>query len=329
MMSWLFGTEDTCNCPDMYGFIGNNGDRAQDMENDYLNAATQRVYFQRLLDIALSVFKWEGLPEGIDSRQMEYWLIRDGFCGFIHDPDLRYGTNRDAAPEGYAVLPLMLYGDFDLYNIPKSRRAYAVNGTQLTLDQTDSVVIWNNQARLPMWETLRLFAYRLANAERTVDVNIMNQKTPKIFKCTDQQRLSIQNILMKIAGNQYAFLVDKKIDLSTVDMLDLNPSLVAPEVQVIKHQYWNEALTYLGIENTNTEKKERLISDEVFSNMGDVEAQRFTRLVPRLDACDKINEMFGLNVSVEFRSGQYIRADGQNSQQVISKGMSESGVDYE
>lgn len=318
-----------CNYPSFYGGILQNGDRAEDMENDYMALATYRSYFYRLLDIALSVFKWEGLPDGIDSRQMEYWLLRDGFVGFLKDDDLKTGKNAEAAPEGYAVLPIMLYGDFDLYNIPKSRRAYAINGTQLTLDELDSEIIWNNQARIPMWETLHLFASRLTNAERTVDVNITNQKTPVIFRCTDQQRLSVKNIMMKIKGSVYAFLVDKNVDLSTVQIDDIKPPMVSPEVQAVKHQYWNEALTYLGIENVNTEKKERLVSDEVYSNMGDVEAQRFTRLIARKDAAEAINKRFGLNVSVEFRSGQYIRADGQNAQQVISKGMDEGVQDYE
>ena len=92
----------------------------------------------------------------------------------------------------------------------------------------------------------------------------------------------------------------------------------------MKHQYWNEALTYLGVENVTTEKKERLVSNEVMSNMGDVEAQRFTRLNARKRACEQINELFGLEVDCEFRSGIYIKADGYGAQNIATTGMNPS-----
>ncbi len=96
---------------------------------------------------------------------------------------------------------------------------------------------------------------------------------------------------------------------------------VSNDLQILKHQYWNEALTFLGVENVNTEKKERLVSDEVMSNMGDVEAQRFTRLNARKWACEQISDMFGLDVDCDFRSGMYIKADGYGAQNIATTGM--------
>ena len=72
-------------------------------------------------------------------------------------------------------------------------------------------------------------------------------------------------------------------------------------------------MTYLGIENTKTDKKERMVSDEVLGNMGDVEAQRFTRLNSRKQFCKEVNEMFGLEIDVDFRSGMYIRTDKEGT----------------
>lgn len=317
----------SCNYPSFYGGILQNGNKHEDMENDYMNSATYTMYWQRLMDIALSVFEWKNLPKGIDSRMIELWLMMYGFVGFFYDDDLKYGSNKESAPEGYAVLPIMLQGNFDLYNYPKERRAYAVNGTNVTLDQTDSVIIFNNQVRLPMTYILELFASRLANIERTIDVNVMNQKCPKVIRCTDRQRLTFKNIMMQVMGNVYYMLCDKNVDLKNIDVLDVTNPFVSLDLQVLKHQIWNEALTYLGIENVNTEKKERLVSDEVLSNMGDVEAQRFTRLVARQKACDEINEKFGLNVDVEFRSGTYIKGNGVNSQTIKVGTMKADGVE--
>ena len=81
-----------------------------------------------------------------------------------------------------------------------------------------------------------------------------------------------------------------------------------------------------GVENVNTEKKERLITDEVMTNMGDVEAQRFVRLNARKWACTQINDLFGLDVDVDFRSGIYIKADGFGSRNIATTGMKDTTV---
>ena len=301
--------------------IMQNGKRSRNKENFQLNQASYRSYMGRLMELAMSVFEWSGLPEGVDVRMLEYWLMRDGFVAFFHDPDLATGKDADNAPEGYAVLPCLLQGEFDMYSYPRERTAYAVNGLNVPLNEDNSVLIFNNYLRVPMFETLHLYAMRLAELDRTIDVNVQGQKTPKVISSKDAQRLSFENLVMDVQGNSYWVLADKSLDLKDVNVLDLSVPYVASELQVLKHQYWNEALTFLGVENVNTEKKERLVSDEVMSNMGDVEAQRFVRLNARKQACEEINSLFGLEVDCNFRSGMYIKADGYGAQEIATTGM--------
>ena len=306
--------------------ILNDGTRAQDTMNVLDNNTSYLMYLWRLLDLAMSVFEWHNLPKGVDERMLELWLLQNGFCVFFYDEDLKYGQNELNAPEGYAVLQALIAGQWDMYNYPRERRAYAVNGLNVDLDETNSVLIFNDYLRVPMFMTLDLYARRLAEIDRTIDVNVRNQKTPKILRGSDKQTLTMKNIVKQIDGNDYNVIVDKNFDVSNMDTLDLTAPYVAGELNVLKHQYWNEALTYIGIENVNTEKKERLVSDEVMSNMGDVEAQRFTRLNARVKACDEINELFGLDVDVTFRSGTYIKADGYGAQQIATSGMQTGAV---
>lgn len=305
--------------------IMQNGNRAQDSENTVMNNASYLMYLWRLMDLAMSVFEWKNLPKGVDPRMLEMWLLQNGFCVFFYDEDLKYATY-DEAPEGYAVLQCMIAGHWDMYNYPIERRAYAVNGLNVELDETNSVLIFNDYLRVPMFPTLQLYAQRLAEIDRTIDVNVMAQKTPKIIRCDEKQRLTFKNLAMEIQGNVYYIMSDKNVDLKDIDVLDTSSPYVANELQILKHQYWNEALTFLGVENVTTEKKERLVSTEVFSNMGDVEAQRFTRLNARKLACQQINELFGLDVDCDFRSGIYIKADGYGSQQIATTGMKDSTV---
>ncbi len=308
-----------------FGGIMQNGDRSEEAENVIMNQNTYYMYLWRIMDLAMSVFDWQNLPKGVDERMLEFWLMRNGFCVFFYDEDLKYSSLADGnAPEGYAVLQAMINGPWDMYNYPTSRRAYSVNGLNVDLNESNSVLIFNDYLRVPMFPILQLFAQRLAEIDRTIDINVMNQKTPKIVRCDEKQRLTFKNLMMQAQGNVYWIFGDKNIDLKNVDVLDVSSPYVGTELQILKHQYWNEILTFLGIENVTTEKKERLIANEVMSNMGDVEAQRFTRLNARKKACEQINELFGLDINCEFRSGIYIKADGYGSQQVATTGMVDS-----
>lgn len=296
--------------------------RAQDAETFITNQDTATMYMWRLMNLAISVFKWDNLPKGVDARMLEFWLLRDGFVGFFYDEDLKHDeTHR--APEGYAVLPMMIQGQWDMYEYPRDRRAYAVNGFNYECTEDNSVLIFNNYLRIPMWLTLWQYAMRLANAQRTIDVNVNQQKTGRLIRCTEKQRLTYLNVAKEVDEGKPWIHGDKNINLDDFQVFDTSTPYVANEIQIYKHQLWNEALTYLGIENTNTDKKERLISDEVINNMGDVESERFTRLNARKQAVNEINELFGLNIEVDFRSGQYIRTGSTGNARVSVDNMTD------
>lgn len=285
--------------------ILNNGARAQDATMVISNQDTANMFMWRLMNLAISVFKWENLPEGIDERMIEWWLLRDGFVGFFFDEILK-NDRLARAPEGFAVLPLQMLGDFDNYEYPVDRMAYSVSGNTYALNEMNSVIIFNNYLRVQMWQTLWHYAYRLAETQRTIDINIHQQRTGRIVRCDEKQKLSYLNAAAEVDEGKPWIHADKNFNPEAFQAIDTTTPYIANDLQIYKHQLWNEALTYLGIENTNTDKKERMISDEVLNNMGDVESERFTRLNARKQAVTQINEKWGLDIKVDFRAGAYV-----------------------
>ena len=311
--------------------IMQDGQRAQNADMVITNQDTATMFMWRLMDLAISVFDWKNLPKGVDARMLEFWLLRDGFIGFFYDEALKYDEKR-RAPEGYAVLPLMSQGAWDMYEYPVDRKAYSVNGFQYDCNENNSVIIFNNFLRVPMWLTLWQYAMRMAEVQRTIDINCKQQRTARVIRCDEKQRLTYLNYAKEVDEGRNWVHGDKNLDLDAFQVFDITTPYIGNDMQVYKHQLWNEALTYLGIENVNTDKKERLITDEVINNMGDVEAERFTRLNARKQACDEINELFGLNVDVDFRSGTYIRTGATGNAQVEVTSNTEGNVpgdDYE
>lgn len=259
-------------------------------ESAEMNNKTFNQYYNRLMNLAISMFEWKNLPPSVDPRFLELCLFGDGMAVFFKDEVM-----------GELALQCMIGGELDVYRIPKTRRAYATNGYNQVLNETNSVLIFNNELHTNSMLDVEMFAKRLYKLERTIDVNVEAQKTPIVVTCGEGQRLTFKNLLMQYEGGQPFIFGDKNLDLNQIKVLNTTSPYVADRIQELKTQIWNEALTCLGITNMNINKKERLVSDEASSAMGFTLAQRFTRLNPRKRACEQINAMFDLNIDVEYR----------------------------
>lgn len=255
-----------------------------------MNMFTWRQYYDRLTELAISMFEWKNLPESIDPRFMELMLFGDGMVVFFEDEEL-----------GYLCLQTMISGNLNVYRIPEDRTAFATNGYQRRLDSSNSVIIFNNYLHTNSVLDVEMFSKRLYNLDRAIDVNANAQKTPILIQCDESQRLTMKNMYMQYDGNQPFIFGTKNFDPNGLKVLQTGAPYVCDKLYELKSQIWNEALTYLGISNVNAQKKERMITDEVQRNLGGTIASRYSRLNSRKEACKKINAMFGLNIDVEYR----------------------------
>lgn len=259
-------------------------------ESAYMNNITYMQYYNRLTELALSMFEWKNLPKTVDQRFLEMCLFSDGMCVFFEDEVL-----------GYLGLRCMIGGQLNVYQIPTDRRAYATNGYQKELDGTNSVIIFNNYLHTNSMLDVEMFSKRLYNLDRAIDVNANAQKTPVLIQCDESQRLTMKNLYKQYEGNEPFIFGSKGLDANGLKVLQTGAPYVADKLYDLKTQIWNEALTYLGISNINVVKKERMITDEVSRNQGGTVASRYSRLESRRQACKQINEMFSLNIWVDYR----------------------------
>lgn len=260
-------------------------------ESAVMNNATYIQYYNRLIELSIAMFDWTGLPDTIDPRFLELTLFKYGQAVFFEDEVM-----------GYLTLTNAVQGGFDVYGYPVASRAYSpYNNYQKNLTLDDSVIIYNNYLRTPSSLDVEVFAKRLYNLDRVIDVNANAQKTPVLIKCAETQRLTMKNLYKEFDGNSPVIFGDNGLNDANFTVLSTEAPYVADRIYQLKTQIWNEALTYLGISNINVQKKERLITDEVSRNMGGVIASRYSRLNARQNACEKINKMFGLNVWCEYR----------------------------
>lgn len=259
-------------------------------ESAYMNNRTYQQYYWHLLGLAISMFEWKNLPDTIDERFLELTLFSDGKALFFRDDVI-----------GDLTLQVALGGNFDVYRIPKNRRAYSANGYNKQCDETNSVIIWNNMMHTDSKLDVEMFAKKLYDIDMSIIVNAKAQKTPTLILCDEEEKLTLENIYMQYDGNKPVIFGKKGLNPNSVSAISTGAPYVADKLFELKTRYWNEALTYLGISNLAINKKERLISEEVSKAMGSTIANRYVRLNTRKQAAEQINKMFGLNIDVAYR----------------------------
>ena len=269
-----------------------------------LNDASYFDYLDRMRKIALSMFEWESLPDSMNARYLEMTLFYKGQAGLLYDKDYGF-INTQATDSGY----------INIYGLPSRIQCYSyrynemrdlyVKGSGEPIDK-EAILVLNNYDRTPTATTLQLFAYRLAQAQRTADVNIMAQRTPILITTDQRQEFSMRKLYEQYDGNTPVIYADKNSGLNpdAVRAIKTDAPFIATDILQYKILIWNEFLSFLGISNLD-EKRERLISSEIDSNNELVNMNLQSYLIPRKKACEEFNQKYGTNIDVKVRSDLY------------------------
>lgn len=269
----------------------------------WLNDRTYLDYKSRLKKIATSIFEWKNLPDSMDSEYIEYCLYALGQCAFLYTDEY-----------GYINTKATINGNLNLYGLPTALNCYSFGSVQYnrnvyyggesTDKNTECILVKNTQERVPAptVATLELFAYRLYQAERTADVNVQNAKRSRLILTSENQRLTMENMFRQYDSNvPYIFGDSQNFKAGTVESLDISSTFIGSDIMKYKKEIWNEALTFLGVDNFS-EKKERLVSDEINTNNEVINLNLMSFLAPRQKACEQFNKKYGENIEVKVRS---------------------------
>ena len=272
-----------------------------------MNNQTYIDYLERMKKICLSMFEWENLPESMNARFLEMCLFYNGQAALFYDDEYGY-INSMAADGGY----------INIYGLPTEIQCYSYRFNQRrSLYMTDTgqpkgeecILVMNNYERVPTTSTISLFAYRLAEAQRTADVNIKAHRTPILITTDQKQYFTLKKMYEEYDGNTPAIFADKNlISPEALKAIKTDAPFLVNDIFQYKREIWNEFLTFMGIQNLS-EKRERLITGEVDSNNELLNLNLQALLIPRKEACKQFNEKYGLMgdraIDVKVRSDLY------------------------
>ena len=258
------------------------------------NMKTYLMYRQEMLTLAENVFEFKNLPEFIDVSYLNKILLRNGSIAFFKDEIL-----------GLIALPYDVIGNFDIYGRPVTIMARAANGTYYKkLTQNEFVIMYDNNGRYPIFMDICQMAERIALSKRTIDVNIVQQRTPRIWKTSQDKKRTLQDMLANIDGMEENIATYESIDIDDMNVVLAPAPFVADKIDIHLDKEWAEFYRLIGVANLVEQKRERLIKDEMSASQGGTIASRFSRFEPRKRAILEINKKFGTNIEVSYYDGE-------------------------
>jgi hypothetical protein len=285
-------------------------------------AIIERMYMRVLTELASNRFKWEGLPPSIDARFMELTLFRYALSIFYYDEDyVNYFALQGGAAGQLNMMnnPLAFRvvgnGSFvgktlsavptvqEVVTMPMGDNGRRTKNIELVRKDAECVPIWANYLRVPDLDIVMIYSKKLADIDRSIEINAHNARRTKVLVSSENQKLTNVNINRQIDEGQPFVHVKKGMgvdnDILTAVDMGVDPDSVV-NLHILKVRLWGECMGLLGINNANQDKKERMVESEVSSNDAQVSAMRAVNLNARQMACDSINSLYNLNVSVDY-----------------------------
>lgn len=256
------------------------------------NFKTYEMYKRQLLTLAENVFEFTNLPDFIDVSYLNKQLLRKGCIAFFKDEVM-----------GVLALPFTSIGTLDVYGRPNTIQVISMNGYTRVLKRDEFVIMYDNNGRYPLWLDILQYAERLALDTRTIDINIAQQKTPRIWKTKQEKEQSLKAMINNVDSFENLVATYEDLDLDDIQIVLEPAPFVADKIDMHKDKDWNEFLRLIGISNLSYQKKERNIKDEIYAMQGGTIASRYSRFEPRQRAVEEINKKFGTKIEVKYYDG--------------------------
>ena len=239
--------------------------------------------------LSLNMFRWEGLPQTIESRHIENSLFNYGLCLIVNDDDL-----------GFISVPCNYGAYMNVNNVPTEVRTCGFNYVKtfdyISKDKNKCQLILNNDLAIGNESYIYDYAQRMFEVENCIRVNINQQKFPWFVNTTPNNKKTMETMFEKVMNGE-PYILGSKDQIGNVEVLTLNTPYIVDKLNQYKYELEREVLSFHGL-NNNFEKKERLLVDEVNSNNDFIDRNVELMYRQRQLACESLNKKFGWNVRV-------------------------------
>lgn len=256
--------------------------------NDFLSMYNTKI--KELSDNYCSRFIWSGQSEQLTSERIEYNILSHGYIVYFNDP-----------MRGELLLPANITG-YNVYNEPNSIMATGL-GYTYQVNIKDCCLYVDSIQGEPFMTIMQEYAIKMTKLNTLIEEHMQQLKHPYVFGCTEETKLQAKMLFAKLKKKDVEPLfLDKTLEQTQqvgINALDLRVPYMLTDLLNDLQTLENKYNTLIGMNNANTTKRERLITDEVNSNNEIIKYNIEKELKKRQMFCDKVNKKFNTNLSVE------------------------------
>lgn len=258
---------------------------------EYTNIATIQDIYNMLYEYLVNLIALENLPDGISERYCLQVLIEQGCLCFYRNIAL----NKLVALYASNIAEEDIYGDPQLV-VTTSRNGLIHDEVKVP---EDGVLVWANKTRIPIVYRVNMYASRLFQIKRALDINISQFKIPRVLSVPKPQVQTVLNLINQLDENRPFLVVDSGLSADNWSILATDVPSHVTELIDAWNQELNSFFNWIGI-SSKSEKKERLVTNEAFSsNEPVISARRF--IFGEVESCfERVNEKFGTDIQVKF-----------------------------
>lgn len=261
------------------------------------NSEIYMHYRERLINLALAQFEWHGLPDTCDRLYFEKMLLFRGKASIYQPEGTDFWLSTDFIQrEDGTGSPLNVYG------YPKNIRGIGYGEHNLIdVEPGQFEILFDNMTMVSLMPKIDLYARLLWEVHNTYRSNLQQQITPYIVLTEKTSELSIRNFFNNIFGFRPVISMKSSWDPEAIKTLDTRVNFIGKELLENLKIVWGEALSILGI-TSETTKKERMLDNELSLNRMENDICLNSRLLNRMEFCNKMNEKYGFELSVNLSS---------------------------
>lgn len=285
----------------MSNFITVDEAMRSDMMRDYTTTYPKKVdpnsssffyYVRALFRKAMSIYQFEGFPEYWD---YDYFVSTLFSQGFITITDTEMG-----------VLPLRCgVTGINVFNHPTTVIVAnpVLGNLQRTIDE-DCALVKISYDYKGILDIVYRYAYMLSECDSGISVNLMNSKVAFIGLVESKQAANSMKAMydMISRGEPAVFVKGAQINQDTILYNHVKENFIAADLQMLKRKIMSEFLTEIGVNNANTDKRERLTDNEVEANDSEIQLNAGYWIDNIKEGLNKANQLYPLNLSVKLKN---------------------------
>lgn len=253
-------------------------------QSSRINRALYACFVTQAENVALSRFKWLGLPPTCDERWLERCLLFEG------QATIAFPSNM---PGTFFSTKCAQSGPLNVYDNPTQWRSVGNDGWSFEVNNANGVMVYDNLNRTPIMNQIDVMCRELVDCFRTKQINRMQQRSPYIIKGPRNKKFDLTQVIKQLFGGEPAVVgYQNMMDDITIEAINTQVPYLGKELQEDYENIWNQIYLLLGIRNLPY-KSERRIESEVRTQNEPSDFNRLTALMARRQACDQLNRRFG------------------------------------